>query len=306
LSFYPESTYYALSALSDRALAYSEEPLQHRFLVIYEAAGLQGDFATYLLRSLLSEGKVRYETVEKTKSGLKPELIEREGPTGLLVTTTATRLHPENETRLLSLTVTDTPDQTHSVLLALAEEQTATVDRTRWHALQTWIEGGEHRVTIPYAKILAEKIPPVAVRLRRDFGALLNLIRGHAILHQATREKDGAGRIIASLDDYAVVRELVHDLVAEGIEATVSSTVRATVAEVKKLTSATTEVSLARLAQALKLDKAATSRRVKSAIDRGFLQNLETKKGLPARPVLGDPLPEERPILPLPEEVLQC
>src|SRR5262249_28755360 len=57
LSFYPESTYYALSALSDRALAYSEEPLQHRFLVIYEAAGLQGDFATYLLRSLLSEGK---------------------------------------------------------------------------------------------------------------------------------------------------------------------------------------------------------------------------------------------------------
>ena len=35
-------------------------------------------------------------------------MIEREGPTGLIVTTTALRLHPENETRMLSLTVTDT------------------------------------------------------------------------------------------------------------------------------------------------------------------------------------------------------
>jgi hypothetical protein len=65
-------------------------------------SGLSGDFASYLVRSLLSEGRVRYETVEKTKDGLKPRLIEREGPTGLLVTTTAVKLHPENETRLLS------------------------------------------------------------------------------------------------------------------------------------------------------------------------------------------------------------
>jgi hypothetical protein len=33
---------------------------------------------------------------------------------------------------------------------------------------------------------------------------------------------------------------------------------------------------------------------------------LETKKGLPARLVLGDSLPQERPILPTPAEVLTC
>jgi hypothetical protein len=102
--------YHALSAMSERALAYSEEPLVHRFLVLYEAAGLRSDFTSYLLRSLLSEGRVRYETVEKTPDGLRSRVIEREGPTGLLVTTTAIGLHPENETRLLSITVTDTPD----------------------------------------------------------------------------------------------------------------------------------------------------------------------------------------------------
>jgi hypothetical protein len=83
LSFVPESAYYALTGMSERTLAYSEEPIKHRFLVIYEAAGMSGEFATYLMRSLLSEGKVRYETVEKTSEGIKPRLIEREGPTGL-------------------------------------------------------------------------------------------------------------------------------------------------------------------------------------------------------------------------------
>ncbi len=125
LRFFPDSAYYALTAMSERALAYSEEPLKHRILAIFEASGMDGDMQTYFIRSLLSEGRIRYEVVEKTSEGMKPRLIEREGPTGLLVTTTAPRLHPENETRLLSLTVTDTQDQTRSVLAALAEESRA-------------------------------------------------------------------------------------------------------------------------------------------------------------------------------------
>ena len=122
LKFFPPEAFYSLTAMSDRALAYSSEPLRHRHLVIYEAAGMASDFATYLIRSLLSEGRLRYETVEKTKDGLAPRLIEREGPTGLIVTTTSLRLHPENETRMLSLTITDTHDQTAAVFRALAQE----------------------------------------------------------------------------------------------------------------------------------------------------------------------------------------
>ena len=79
-TLFPESAYHALTAMSERTLAYSEEPIKHRFLVIYEAEGMASDFATYLMRSLLSEGAVRYETVESTKNGIKPRLIEREGP----------------------------------------------------------------------------------------------------------------------------------------------------------------------------------------------------------------------------------
>src|SRR5580658_9588607 len=137
-------------------LAYSTEPLKHRHLVIYEAAGMASDFATYLIRSLLSEGRLRYETVEKTKDGLAPRLIEREGPTGLIVTTTSLRLHPENETRMLSLTITDTRDQTAAVFRALAQETNrAEIDLTRWQALQTWLATGPNGVVIPFADRLA-------------------------------------------------------------------------------------------------------------------------------------------------------
>ena len=83
---FPSAAYHALSSMSERSLAYSTEPLSHRFLVLYEAAGMAGDMATYLMRTLLSEGCIRYETVEKTADGLKNKLIERPGPTGLIVT----------------------------------------------------------------------------------------------------------------------------------------------------------------------------------------------------------------------------
>jgi hypothetical protein len=300
LAFFPPSAYYALSAMSERALAYSEEPLEHRVLMVYEAVGLEGNFASYLVRSLLSEGRVRYETVEKTKDGLQPRLIEREGPTGLIVTTTKVGLHPENETRLLSIPVTDSREQTQAVLFALADENVLSVDMAEWHALQNWLEGAEHRVTVPYSRVLAEAIPPVAVRLRRDFGALLNLVRAHAVLHQAHRERDAEGHIVATLDDYAVVRELVADLIADGVEAGVSSTIRETVAAVERLLDepGVGETTVAAVARVLKLDKATALRRVRVATERGYLRNLEDRKGRTARLVLGEPLPEDQDILP--------
>ena len=132
LKCFPPDAYYALSSMSERALAYDEEPLAHRFLVIYEAAGLGGELATYLLRSLLSEACLRYLTVERTNDGLKPKLIERPGPTGLLLTTTWNAIHPENETRMLSLTVRDDRAQTAGILRTLADRasgrQAAAVD----------------------------------------------------------------------------------------------------------------------------------------------------------------------------------
>src|SRR5262249_17472646 len=176
LKFFPPSAYFVRTGMSERAIIYSEEDYRHRFIVIFEAAGMNSDLMSYLIRTLLSEGRVVWEVTEKAKEGgFRPRGIEKEGPTGLITTTTAPKLHPENETRLLSLGVIDTRDQTKAVMQALADDDAKKkiIDYAPWHAMQVWLAAGERRVVVPFATTLAHNIPPVAVRLRRDFKLLL-------------------------------------------------------------------------------------------------------------------------------------
>jgi hypothetical protein len=302
--------------MSEKALVYWDEPLKHRFLVILEATGLQGDAASYFLRSLLSEGHIRYLTVEKTIDGLKPRMIEREGPTGLITTTTEISLHPENETRWFSVDVDDSAGQTREVLTAIAEstdeENTVSSDNeiAIFLALQEWLAGANHRVVIPYAVLLAKKIPPVAVRLRRDFGGLRNLIKAHAILHQASRQLDDCGRIIAALEDYRAVRDIVAPIMSQALQVTASDTMRQTVEAVREANKRAARsggwASVMQVAEILKLDKSATSRRVNACLERGYLTNLQSKQGSPYKLVLGDPLPGEVEVLPDPESLEGC
>jgi hypothetical protein len=307
LSLFPPCAAYRLTGMSEKALAYGKEPLAHRILAIEEAAGLTGGVGAYLMRSLISEGRLRYETVENNGNGLNPRVIEREGPTGLLVTTTALNLDLELETRMFSIPITDSAEQTLSVLMAIASralgvEQAEPLDVGPWHQLQAWVEGGEHRVVIPYAARLAAAIPPLAVRLRRDFSAVLRLIEAHAILHQFRRERDALGRIVATLDDYSAIRELIADLVAAGVEASVPRTVRETVEAVEALSEDWEEgVPQSMVKARLRLDKSTVSRRIKQAIELGYLVDEQEKRGLPALLRLGDPLPDEVEVLPRPE-----
>jgi hypothetical protein len=188
---------------------------------------------------------------------------------------------------------------------------TAKVNFAPWHALQVWLEqDGVRSAIVPYAEKIAAAIPPLNNRLRRDFEAILKLIQTHAILHQVQREHDDQGRVIATVDDYAVVYELVADLIGVAVEAGISNAVRETVEAVRELTTPRQPpsslqllygISLGKVADHLKLDKSSTSRRVATAINAGYLHNLEIRRGRPARLVLGDALPEERSILPRPD-----
>jgi nucleotide-binding universal stress UspA family protein len=226
----------------------------------------------------------------------------------LLVTTTAVQLHAENETRLLSITATDTPEQTRKVLLAIAEDFHGDEPSfTAWEALQEWLTSSVHEVVIPYSIALARLIPPVSIRLRRDFKMVLNLIASHALLHQASRPRDEEARIIATVHDYAVVRELVADLIAEGIEAIVPPGIRETVKVLEEIIEeGKPEATITDIARHLKMDKSTASRRIKVAIQKGFINNLEAKKWFPAKLVLGDPIPEGLVVLPSPETLQSC
>lgn len=101
---------------------------------------------------------------------------------------------------------------------------------------------------------------------------------------------------------------MVADLVAEGVEATVPRTVRETVEAAKRLLedSDSEPITTTAVAKELKLDKSAALRRVRTAMDRGHLKNLEDRKGRPARIVSGDPIAGEVEVLPTVERLQGC
>jgi hypothetical protein len=137
----------------------------------------------------------------------------------------------------------------------------------------------------------------------------LALIEAHALLHQVSRERNAAGAIIATLHDYSAVREMVADLVSQCVGVTVPKTVRETVNAITELLREANSdggVSVTNLGKKLKLDKSSASRRMNDAIARGYLKNLEDKRGRPARLVLGDPLIDDVEVLPAVEKLKEC
>jgi hypothetical protein len=97
LQHFPSEAFYSVTAMSERALAYSEEPLKNRFIILAEAAALAGDFLNYLMRSLLSEGRLSYETVEKAGGKLCARRIERDVSRTCYADTDSRRFHRDSD-----------------------------------------------------------------------------------------------------------------------------------------------------------------------------------------------------------------
>jgi 5S rRNA maturation endonuclease (ribonuclease M5) len=305
LRFFPEEAVITMTAMSERALIYMKEDFAHRTLVLFEAVALreerektESNLTAYIVRSLLSEGEIRYPVAVRGDGGnIETRWIIKPGPTNMILTTTATSLHGENETRMLSLPTDDSAAQTTSIMKAIAAGQRIDADFSEWHAYARSIAAGNKNVVIPYAGWLAESIPPVAVRLRRDFRALLRLIEAHAILHQLNRATDEQGRIVATEADYLAVRELVADLISDAVGSAVSATVRQTTEAVAEL-DAGEGVTVHRLAEHLGLERSTVQYRVTAAREKGYLVNAEDKRGRAARWRTGNPLPDDVVILP--------
>ena len=299
LDLFPQEAYIARTGLSPHALAYSDEDFRHRTIVIFELEGL-GEEGEYFLRSLLSEGRLIYETVVSTPNGPKPKVIKKPGPTNCIMTTTRTKVHPENETRFFSLSINDTSQQTKAIMRSTAKGAQKQ-DYSDFQTFQTWLSTQPAKVVIPFALILSDLTDEKGVRMRRDFRALLSLIEAHALLCQPIRKKNDRGQIIATPADYAVVRKLIAPIIAQGVEAAVKEITRETVDAVAKLTKRKFHTTVKAIAKELGIDKSTASRRIKEAISAGYLINDQERKGLPAQIRLGDPMPDDIDLLPDPK-----
>ena len=101
LKFFPDASYIEMTAMSERALVYMKDDFSHRTLVLFEAVALreqrektESNMTAYFVRSLLSEGRISYPVTVRDKDGnFTTKTIIKNGPTNLILTTTATSLH---------------------------------------------------------------------------------------------------------------------------------------------------------------------------------------------------------------------
>jgi hypothetical protein len=309
LKFFPGDAFIDLGSMSPKYLFYAEESFAHKILYIPEWATIKNDpEIVAMVRVLLSEGRIVHGTVEGEgrKRGRK---IVKDGPTGVILTTTEPVTEPELETRCLSVSTDDSREQTRRVYEAIAqlEDAEAAVDFQRWHELQAWLASfGETSVVIPYVTALAVTMPDDSTRLRRDFVTELSLVRAHAILHRAQREIDTRGRIVATIADYAAVRELVGEIIAQGVDAAVSTAVRDTVEAVSALegmpkVAVTPSAVIARL----EVGRSAGYDRIRRALASGYLINEAPAGHRGMKLVTGAALPGDSSYLPEPEDILR-
>ena len=115
LQFFPPESIVALTSISEKALIYYDGDFAHKIFSMAEAVATEEQsFQDYLLRELMSEGRINHATVLKIGDQIVSVTIRKEGPIAFLVTTTKAKLHPENETRMLSLEIDDTEKQTRT------------------------------------------------------------------------------------------------------------------------------------------------------------------------------------------------
>ena len=318
LEFMPPEEVVTFTALSERALLYWEGDFNNKILFMGEALDRKSaQLQDYLLRELMSNGRLLYPVPMKVEGEIKTVLIEKNGPVAFIVTTTSNELNPENETRMLSLELSDTSAQTASAMRMIAQvwglnKSAEDVDFAPWQDYQRWLAAGETRVYIPFAPELADLIPPKAVRVRRDFTQMLAAIKAHALLHREHRERD-KGEIVATVEeDYAAVRILMRDILAEAAEVKVREAVLEAVKAVEDIISDKEDnrencrVTVRAVATKLNIDVQATRRRLSKAIDLGLITNLETRKYMTARYALGELTTKCLEMLPTPEALARA
>ncbi len=304
LSLLPPEAQHVIDAGSPRVLIYDDAELQHKVLVFGEADSLpagEDNAAASALRGLLQDNCLHYTTTvrDHATGGFTVQEVTKPGPT-VLLTTAVRRLGEQLMTRLFTLELADDPQQ---IGAALRTQATIELGDQRGPeasliAFQAYLQArAPWDVVVPYADLLADAIAlqASAPRILRDFSRLLALIKSAAVLRHRRRRTNGEGRLVAETEDYETVRELVGDMYRTSVSDGGSDSVRAAVEAVQRLypeKSSTETITTAKVARELGINPVSATRRLRTAIARGWVINLEQRKHYPAILEPGEPLPE--------------
>ncbi len=305
-AFLPNDAYVLRSGSSPKAVIYSKEDCKHKHIILEELAGL--DEGNVWVRTLLSEGEINYETVDQNQES---KVIKKEGPTGLIATTTKRKIYKEDDTRYLCWDIQDDLQSLDASLMSSAKaaegHSPASYDFPDWRAFGNWLAMGPSTVVIPFATQIVTRMKKIDNRQRRDWEQLKSLIMAHALMNQCNRATDTAGQILAKVEDYGAVRDLVIEVFGQSIEATVPEPIKQVAIAVTSVTTHRADYKdgapLGVIAEKIKRDKGSTSRRVAEAVDWGLVVDVGAGLGYPRKLKPGNPIPQSQDIFPTVEDL---
>lgn len=231
LAFVPEEARTKYSAMTGQSLFYmGQTSLKHRILAIAEEEGASR--ASYAMKLLQSEGEL---TIASTGSDPKTgNLITQEyrveGPTMLMMTTTAIDLDEELLNRCLVLSVDEDREQTRRIHALQREKRTlAGLARREAKAAILSAHQNAQRLLRPLAVVnpYADQLTFLddRTRTRRDHEKYLTLIDTIALLHQhqrPVRTVSVQGRSVeyieASLTDIEAANAIAHEVLGRSLD----------------------------------------------------------------------------------------
>jgi len=226
---FPDEAVLRAHRISPRALQYlSPGSLIHRFVVAGERSRVRDDTAaeaTRALREMISDGRLSALVSASQKAGpCKTVHIEQEGPIAYVESTTlgTQDVFNEDRTRFLLLCSDESVGQSRAIVDKIADSVAVPGDPDKLdsvialhHAAQRLLE--PLGVAVPFAKELKGYLPVERVEIRRTFGHLVSLIQAVALLHQFQRTRNEHGQIVATADDYEIVRKYLAQPLATSL-----------------------------------------------------------------------------------------
>ncbi|RLI52500.1 MAG: hypothetical protein DRO87_13100, partial [Candidatus Thorarchaeota archaeon] len=313
LNLLPEEAYHEIAAGSPRVLIYDDADLRHKAVIFGEADSLpagEDNPAASAIRNLLQDHELHYDVTVKDKhtGEYSVKRIRKPGPS-MLVTTSTRRLGYQLDTRVFTLEIEDSREKIRAALAAQAQAEVGNVKQVNESliAYQAYLQAqAPWEVVVPFAEPLSELIATraTAPRILRDFARLLSLVKSLTVLRHMNRERDSKGRLIATIEDYETIFELVGPMYETTISG-VTEGIRQIVHEVVHLLKKGARPTQGELAKRLGLNRGTVNRRVHAAIRQGWLVNTENRKGYPWQLEVGEPLPEKEG-LPTPQEIKEA
>jgi hypothetical protein len=303
LLFFPPHAVVQISGASPKSIPYygddgDADALKHKILYVPEAVilakkagSVDNEFAT-MFRTLLSEGRILYQTVatDPATGRKRGETVIKNGPIAAILTT-ADDVDYQLKTRCLIQGTDESGKQTEQIVeRALSDLDETAPNLEPWIDFQLLLEmEAPYRVRIPFKKAVYQAfkqwrpgfLKGANLRMRRDVDSFMSGVKASAVAYKFQRETEG-GAIVATLDDYRHSLEAFDEglAVAHGhVDETVIAVVEA-VEEMSGDADLSVKVPVRELCKKLRIASTSTAKeRLDEAVSAGALEYDDTMRG---------------------------